>query len=371
MVARAAPRSVVTTSFMSNWCGVGVNTVSSRSTMPQSRRFMSTDAGGDAATSSPEVNDVVYEIDQTQFQKVVMMSEVPVILDCYADWCGPCKQLAPLLEKAVRAAGGRVHLAKLNTDNNPQLSQGLRVQSLPTVLTIFQGKLVENFVGMQPEAEIEAYVERAAALAGAEKQETAESAYLKASEALSTATSDDTTPEDAASAYEAARTDFQQALELGNLSADASDGEKITAACSYAGLIRVSLGTGDIESANQLADAIRAAYPSYLKVPEVSQALSALHLAQPIEEDGDVAELRAKVASDPDDLQSRLLLANALVAAGSHAAAIDECLTVVGKDASWDNGAAQQLLLKVFDALGGQHELTVAGRKRLASLLFR
>jgi putative thioredoxin len=266
--------------------------------------------------------------------------QVPIIVDFWAPWCGPCKQLGPALEKAVTQAGGLVRMVKINVDENQELAAQLRVQSIPAVFAFKDGRPIDGFAGSVTESQIKSFIDR---LLGDAKPPM-EQALDAAKEMLEAGTADE------------ALALYQQ------IQAEVPDSE-----VAIAGVIRASLAIGDREA----ADKIIAALPMELKNrPEIAAAVSAVELDEAAEGAGDISPLRQKVDADPKNPEARFDLAMGLFAVGQHELAIDEFLELIRMNRSWNEEAGRVQLLKVFDTLGPTHELTVAGRKRLSSILF-
>jgi putative thioredoxin len=266
--------------------------------------------------------------------------EVPVLVDFWAAWCGPCKQLTPILEKAVRAAKGAVRLVKLNIDENPQIPGQMGVQSIPAVFAFQDGKPVDGFMGALPESRVNAFIAR---LIGDTAGDTA--ANLEAAEAAL-----------AAGDVNSAAQMFGEVLQ--------DDREN---AQSLAGLAKCYTKTGDLARAEQTLALVP---PAKADSAPVASARAALELARKAPATGDIEALRAKLAADPKDPQARFDLALALNAKGDRSGALDELLVLVAKNRAWNDDAARKQLLQLFDAWGPSDASTIAGRQRLSSLLF-
>jgi len=266
--------------------------------------------------------------------------EVPVLVDFWAPWCGPCRQLTPILEKAVRAAKGAVRLVKLNIDEHPQIPGQMGVQSIPAVFAFQDGRPVDGFMGALPESRVNAFIAR---LIGDSAGDTA--ADLEAAEEAL-----------AAGDLNAAAQLFGEVLQKDRENAQA-----------LAGLAKCYIKTGDLARAEQTLGLIP---PAKADSAPVAGARAALELARKAPTAGDSDELRAKLAADPKDAQARFDLALALNAKGNRKGALDELLTLVAKNRSWNDDAARKQLLQLFDAWGPSDPSTVTGRQRLSSLLF-
>jgi len=263
----------------------------------------------------------------------------PVIVDFWSPSCGPCKQLTPLLEKLVRQAGGLVRLVKINVDENHELAAQLRIQSVPTVFGFKHGQPVDGFAGAQAESQVQAFIKR---LTGG--------AETPVEEALgqAKATLDGGDPATASALYAQI------------LSQEQANGTAI------GGLIRCYLASGEIDHAREMVAGLE---DDILRHGDVVSAITALDLAD-VGDAVDLAELRGRIDKNANDHQARLDLAQALFAGGEHQAAIDELLESIRLDRGWNDAAARQQLLKIFEALGGADPLTVSGRRGLSSILF-
>ena len=268
--------------------------------------------------------------------------EVPVIVDFWAPWCGPCKTLTPALEKAVTEAKGKVRLVKVDVDQNQRIAAQMRVQSIPAVFGFVGGQPVDGFMGAQPSAQIKAFVDRLIAMSGGNAG--IEEALTLAEEMLG-----EGAVADAAQTYSAI------------LAEDESN------VAAVAGLARAHLALGDVERAREiltLAPAGKANDPALLA------AKAQIELAEASAGAGETAELKAAVERDPDDLQARYDLAMALIGKGDQAGAIDALLELFRRDREWNDGAAKVQLFKIFDSMGPKSEEAQRGRRRLSSMIF-
>ena len=264
----------------------------------------------------------------------------PVIVDFWATWCGPCRQLTPALEKAVRAAKGAVKLVKIDVDKNPAYAGQLRVQSIPTVYAFVNGQPVDGFQGAVPDSQIKAFIDKLTG--GASGNSDVEQLLAMGEESLALS--------DLGGAAQA----FAQLLTLepGN--------EK-----AVAGMARVYLADGDIDQARQTI----AMAPQDSRDPTVQSVRAQLALAATAPA-GASAELEVRVAADPNDHQARFDLAQALAAAGDLKGAVDHLLRIVAAEREWNDQAARKQLLTIFEAAGPTSEVARDGRRRLSSLLF-
>jgi len=285
--------------------------------------------------------EIAKDVTTESFEADVLQDSMnqPVIVDLWAPWCGPCKQIAPVLEKVVKAANGAVKLVKINIDDEPQIAQALRVQSIPAVFAFDKGQPVDGFVGVQPESQIKAFVER---LAGEIGPSPVEQALEQADAALE------------AGENEQAAAIYQQVM--------AHESDNVDA---IAGLCRALIALGRTDDVTQLLDALDEEIVSDDKIQGVKAQLELMAGAG-----GDVAGLEARVAADGNDLDARLELAQAYAAINRREEAVDQLIAIIGIKRDWNEEAARTELLKFFEAWGPTDEATMDGRRKLSAAWF-
>jgi putative thioredoxin len=297
--------------------------------------------GGNGASAPPPVKDVT----TADFMAEVVDAsfDQPVIVDFWAPWCGPCRQLGPILEKVVRSANGAVRMVKLNIDENPEVAQQMRIQSIPAVYAFKDGRPVDGFVGALPESQVKAFVQRLGGGAGGPSP--VDEALAMAKEALQSG--------DHASAAAL----YSQVVQHEPDNAEA-----------LGGLARALVARGDLAKARQTLGRVAKEQQNHA---EVAAARSALELAEQAQKAmGSADKLRARIAANADDHEARFELATALFGAGRREEAIDELLALFKRDREWNEQAARKQLLKFFEAMGASDPLTVSARRRLSSLMF-
>lgn len=295
-------------------------------------------AGGSAGAA-----EIIKDATSATFRADVLepSRSMPVIVDFWAAWCGPCRQLTPLIEKVVRSYGGKVRLVKVNVDENQAIAAQLRVQSLPTVLAFRDGQPIDGFVGAQPESAIKAFVDRLVA----SDAEASLDELVKAGEDL---------------------------LEKGELQGAAEVfatvlQEDRTNAEALAGLASCYLKSGDTMRARQTLGLVP---PDKQQLAAVRGVEAAILLAEKGSDTGHLGELQRRARENPNDYQARLDLAVGLAASGQRSEALDLLLELIRIDRKWNEEAARKQLLQLFDAWGPKEPLVAEGRRRLSSILF-
>lgn len=296
-------------------------------------------AGG-AATAGDLIKD---GSDATFMADVIEASkQVAVIVDFWATWCGPCRQLGPALEAAVKAAKGRVKLVKIDVDKHQMVAGQLRVQSIPAVFAFVDGKPVDGFMGALPASEVQAFVNRLAAQApgGDPLTEALEQAEALLAEGAAA---------DAAEIFAAVLAELPEELR------------------AIGGMVRAQLALGNIPQAKAILNTVP---PLKVHDGAISAARAAVELAEAAAEAGDTAEFRTRLDRNPDDHEARYELAMALLARKDHEGAIDALLELFRRDRTWNDGAARSQLVKLFDSLGPKDPAVAKGRRRLSSMMF-
>lgn len=300
-----------------------------------------------SGTGPAPAADLIKDSTEATFMADVIdaSQQVPVIVDFWAPWCGPCKTLGPTLEAAVTEAKGAVRMVKVNVDQAQMLAGQLQIQSIPTVYAFYQGQPIDGFQGALPGSEVKAFIDRVIQAAGGEAPGAGlEEAVAAAEEMLAEG-----------AAADAAQT-FAAIL-----------GEDPLHAAAYGGLVRAHIAAGDLDQ----AEAVLNGAPAEIShSPELEAAHAQLELARQAADAGPVAELQAAVEADPGNLQARFDLAQALHASGQVQEAVDQLLEVFRRDREWNDGAAKAQLFTIFDALKPNDPVVLHGRRKLSSMIF-
>ena len=298
--------------------------------------------------AAPNTSDIIKDGSEATFMKDVVEAsqQVPVIVDFWAPWCGPCKTLGPMLEQAVTAAKGAVKMVKINVDEAQTIATQLRIQSIPTVYAFYQGQPVDGFQGALPQSELTAFVDKLVAQAGGDAAggDGLADALAAAEEML-----------DQGAASDAAET-FAAIL-----------GEAPDNAQAFGGMVRAYIAIGDLDQAEAI---LNGADATLSHAPELEAAHAQLQLARQAAGAGPVDDLKARVDADPDDRQARFDLAQALYANRRTEEAVDELLELFRRDSEWNEGAARAQLFTIFDALPPQDPIVLKGRRKLSSIIF-
>ncbi len=298
---------------------------------------------GGTMTAAATAADVVKDTTTQAFMKDVIeeSKHQPVLVDFWAPWCGPCKQLTPVLEKAVKAAKGKVKLAKMNIDEHPAIPGQMGIQSIPAVIAFSNGQPVDGFMGALPEGQVTAFLERITKGAvGAEEKDLLKAADAALAEGNATAAADL----------------YAQLL-----------AEDSTNVLALAGLARCYVATGALEQAKQTLALVPEAKRNDATV---AAARAALEIAEQAKSIGPLGDLEKKVLADPLDHQARFDLAVALSANGKREDAVKHLIDIVKRDRKWNDDGARKQLVQFFEAWGATDPATVEGRKRLSSILF-
>ena len=295
-----------------------------------------TGAPAGAASAAKDVTTASFRQDV-----IAESSRQPVLVDFWAPWCGPCKQLGPVLEKAVAAANGKVKLVKMNIDDHPEIAGQLGIQSIPAVIAFQRGQPVDGFVGALPESQIRQFLERIAGPMGDPVKEMLE---------------------EAAAAAAAGDAETAAAIYSEILAEDEANGPAL------AGLARLHIDAGDLDQARAI---LASAQGSAAADPAVAAARAALENAEQSAELGDVADLERRMTADPSDHQARFDYALALNARGRREEAADALLDIIKADRSWNEDGARVQLLKFFEEWGFADPASASGRRKLSGLLFR
>ena len=297
-----------------------------------------------ADNSNP--GDLIKDVNEDTFMTDVVEAsqEVPVIVDFWAPWCGPCKTLGPMLEKAVLASKGAVRMVKVNIDDNQAIAAQLRVQSIPTVFAFHKGQPIDGFQGALPNSEIDAFVGKVVETGGVEGSGGLSDALDSAEEMLAEGAAGD------------AAQVFSAIIE--------EDNQNVKA---YSGLARAKLSLDDIEGAEAVLNGVPA---EISENSEIEAVFAKIALARQMLAVGPLLELEAAVTSDPADNKARFEYSQALYAADKLAEAVDQLLELFRNDPDWNDGAAKIQLFTIFDALEANDPIVLNGRRKLSSMIF-
>ena len=299
--------------------------------------------GGGAAAL---VGDLIKDVNEDTFMQDVVdaSQEVPIIVDFWAPWCGPCKTLGPALEAEVTAAKGAVKMAKIDVDQNQMIAGQMQIQSIPAVFAFYKGQPIDGFQGALPPSEIKAFVERVIEAGGGDASGGLDDAIEAAAMML-----------EEGDASDAAQT-FAAILE-----------EDDQCVAAYAGLARSHLAMDEADQAEAVLNGVPAEISGDAMI---EAAFAQLELARQAAQAGPLAELTAAVEANPDDLQARFDLATALNANNQTQDAVDVLLEIFRRDREWNDGAAKTQLFTIFDALKPEDPIVLNGRRKLSSMIF-
>ncbi len=298
--------------------------------------------------ASSSAHDFIFDATTSGFENDVLKASMdrPILIDFWAPWCGPCKQLMPILEQLVAARQGKVALAKVNIDEHPELAQAFRVQSVPMVVAMYRGQPVTGFAGVRPQKDIDHLLEQLIALHNQNQPEALDiPAALK----------------DAALLLDGGDLAGAQNLYAQILMQDAIQVD------AYVGMVRVMIAAGDMD---QAAGMVTGAPEQISGDPRFAAAKTALELAEKAQQAGDVSAIERRMISDPTDLQAKYDYAEAAFANGFKDKAVDALIDSIRINKAWEDGKAKQLLLKYFESWGFADPASVAGRRKLSSVLF-
>lgn len=301
----------------------------------------------DILTGAAPAADLIKDTSEATFMADVVEAskDVPIIVDFWAPWCGPCKTLGPLLEQAVTAAKGAVKMVKINVDEAQGIAGQLKIQSIPTVYAFHNGQPIDGFQGALPESEIKAFIDKVIAATGGEAPgEQLSDAVVAAEEMLAEG-----------AAVDAAQT-FAAVLE-----------QDPNQAAAYGGLVRAHIAMDDLDQAEAV---LNGAPADISDSPELEAAHAQLELARQAADAGPVAELTVTVQAEPDNHQARFELALALHAGGQVDEAVDQLLELFRRDREWNDGAAKTQMFTIFEALKPNDPIVLNGRRRLSSMIF-
>lgn len=297
--------------------------------------------------AAPVADDLIKDTTEASFMADVVETSqtIPVIVDFWAPWCGPCKTLGPLLEEAVRAAKGAVKMVKVDVDQAQMIAGQLQIQSIPTVYAFFKGQPIDGFQGALPGSEIKAFVDRVIKAAGGETPGDGLAEAVAAGEEM---------------LAEGAVTDAAQTFA-------AVLGEDDKHAAAYGGLARCHIALGELDQAEAI---LNGAPVEISKSPELEAAFAQLELARQAEGAGPLGDLQAAVEANPEDMQARFDLALAMHANGDVAGAVDQLLELFRRDREWNEAAAKTQLFTIFEALKPNDPVVLNGRRKLSSMIF-